>query len=54
MDCYVEVWVIKPSNIEVQRYDLQMLLLDAGAIWLLTVQEAVVDIINKQNGFLML
>ena len=54
MNSNVEVRVIQPSNIEVQRYDLQMLLLDAGAIWLLTVQEAVVDIINKQIGFLML
>ena len=54
MDSYVKVRVIQPSNIEVQQYDLQMLLLDAGVLLSLTVQEGVVDLINKQFGFLML
>ena len=54
MDSNVEVWVIKQSNIEVQQYDLQMLLLYAGVLWFLTVQEGVVDFIDKQIGFLML
>ena len=54
MDSNVEVRVIQPSNIEVQQYDLQMLLLDSGILWFLTVQEGVVDLINKQISFLML
>jgi hypothetical protein len=31
-----------------------MLLLDANILWFLTVQEGVVDLINKQISFLML
>jgi hypothetical protein len=54
MNSYVEVRVIQPSNIEVQQHDLQMLLLDTGIHWFLTVQEGVVHFINKQIGFLML
>ena len=54
MNSNVEVRVIQPSNIEVQQYDLQMLLLNAGILLFLTVQEGVIDLINKQIGFLML
>ena len=54
MNSNVEVRVIQPSNIEVQQYDLQMLLLDTGILLFLKVQEGVVDLINKQIGFLML
>jgi hypothetical protein len=31
-----------------------MLFLDASVLWFLTVKEGVVDLINKQIGFLML
>ena len=54
MDSNVQVWVIQPSHIKVQQHDLQMLFLDASVLWFLTVQEDVVDLINKQIGFLML
>ena len=54
MDSYVEVWVIQPSNIDVQQYDLQMLLLDTSVLLFPLVQECVVHLINKQIGFLML
>ena len=54
MNSYIQVRVIQPSNIEVQQHDLQMLLLDAGILWFLTVQEGVVYLINKQIGFVML
>ena len=54
MDSNAKFGVIHPSDIEVQQYDLQMLLLDTGVLWFLTVQEGVVDLINKQIGFLML
>ena len=54
MDSYVEARVIQPSKIEVQYYDLQMLLIDANSLSFLSIQEGVVDFINKQIGFLML
>ena len=54
MNSNVEVRVIQPSNIEVQQYDLQVLLLDAGVLSSLMVKEGVVDFIYKQVGFLML
>ena len=54
MDSYVEVRAIQPSDIEVQKYNLQMLLINANILWFLTVQEGVVDLINKQVGFLTL
>ena len=54
MGSYGEVRVIQPSDIEVQKYTLQMLLINANILWFLTVQEGVVDLINKQVGFLTL
>ena len=54
MDSNVEVWVIQPSHVKGQQYDLQVLLLNAGILSSLTVQEGVVDFIYKQVGFPML
>ena len=50
----VEFWAIQPCDIKVQQHDLQMLLFDINILRFLTVQEGVVDLINKQISFLML
>ena len=39
MENNVKVRVIPPSSIQIQQYDLQMLLLDGTILWFLTVQE---------------
>ena len=53
MDSNVKVRVIQPSDIKVQQYDLQVLLLDASILLSLMAYEGVVDFVDKKIGFLM-